>query len=79
MVKAAPSAAFVVAEPYFLLEFEIVAFDPPAPPGVVWGFDCQGVLQRGFSCSVVGGHVCTILGGPLGPDLSVCKLVSGGT
>ena len=29
MVKAAPSAAFVVAEPNFLLEFEIVAFDPP--------------------------------------------------
>ena len=30
MVKAAPSAAFVVAEPSFLLEFEIVAFDPPS-------------------------------------------------
>ena len=30
MVKAAPSAAFVVAEPHFLLEFEIVAFDPPS-------------------------------------------------
>src|ERR1700693_4171152 len=30
MVKAAPAAAFVVAEPNLLLEFEIVAFDPPA-------------------------------------------------
>jgi hypothetical protein len=29
MVKAAPSAAFVVAEPNLLLEFEIIAFDPP--------------------------------------------------
>jgi len=30
MVKAAPSAAFVAAELNFLLEFEIVAFGPPA-------------------------------------------------
>ena len=30
MVKAAPAAAFVVAEADLLLEFEIVAFDPPA-------------------------------------------------
>jgi hypothetical protein len=28
MVKAAPSAAFAVAEPNFLLKFETVAFDP---------------------------------------------------
>jgi hypothetical protein len=30
VVKAAPSAALVMAEPNFLLEFEIVAFDPPS-------------------------------------------------
>jgi hypothetical protein len=30
MVKAAPSAAFVAAEPNLLLEFEVIAFDPPA-------------------------------------------------
>jgi hypothetical protein len=30
VVKAAPSAAFIVPEPNFLLELEIVAFDPPA-------------------------------------------------
>jgi len=29
MVKATPSAAFVVAESDFLLEFEIIPFDPP--------------------------------------------------
>ena len=35
MVKAAPSAAFVVAEPNLLLEFEIIAFDPPAQLGQI--------------------------------------------
>jgi hypothetical protein len=35
MVKAAPSAAFVVAEPHFLLEFEIVTFDAPAQLGQI--------------------------------------------
>jgi hypothetical protein len=30
MVKAAPAAAFVMTEADLLLEFEIVAFDPPA-------------------------------------------------
>src|SRR5271157_4060112 len=35
MVKAAPSATFVVAKPDLLLEFEIVAFDPPAQLGQI--------------------------------------------
>jgi hypothetical protein len=30
MVKAAPATAFVVSETDFLLEFEIVALNPPA-------------------------------------------------
>src|SRR4051812_24401631 len=34
MVKAAPAAAFVVAEAKFLLEVLIVALDPPAPLGL---------------------------------------------
>ena len=29
-METAPATAFIVAKPKFLLEFEIVAFDPPA-------------------------------------------------
>src|SRR5271168_184999 len=35
MVKAAPTAAFIVTEADLLLEFEIVALDPPAELGLV--------------------------------------------
>jgi len=30
MVEAAPTAAFIVPEADFLLQLEIIAFDPPA-------------------------------------------------
>jgi hypothetical protein len=33
VVKASPSSSFVVAQPQFLLEFLIVAFDDPAMLG----------------------------------------------
>ena len=33
MVEAAPSAAFVVAQSNFLLQFEVVTLDPPAELG----------------------------------------------
>ena len=33
VVKAAPASSFVVIEPEFLLEFLIVALDPPAQFG----------------------------------------------
>ena len=33
MMKAAPSASFIVTEPEFLLQFLIVALDPPAQLG----------------------------------------------
>ena len=35
MVKASPAAAFIVTETDLLLEFEIVAFDPPAQLGLI--------------------------------------------
>jgi len=35
MMKAAPSASFIVTEPEFLLQFLIVALDPPAQLGQV--------------------------------------------
>jgi hypothetical protein len=35
MVKASPAAAFIVTEADLLLEFEIVAFDPPPELGLV--------------------------------------------
>ena len=35
MVKAAPTAAFIVTEADLLLEFEIVALDPPAQLGLI--------------------------------------------
>jgi ATP-dependent Clp protease adapter protein ClpS len=35
VVKAAPTAAFVVSWPDLLLEFEIVALDPPAEFGMI--------------------------------------------
>ena len=34
-MKAAPSASFIVAEPEFLLQFLIVALDPPAQFGEI--------------------------------------------
>src|ERR1700709_383333 len=34
MVKAAPTAAFVLAKPKFLLEVLVIALDPPAPLGL---------------------------------------------
>ena len=35
MVEAAPSAAFVVAQSNFLLQFEVVTLDPPAELGMI--------------------------------------------
>ena len=35
MVKAAPAAAFIVTEADLLLEFEIVALDPPTHLGLI--------------------------------------------
>jgi hypothetical protein len=35
VVKAPPTSAFVVAQPNLLLEFEIIALDPPAQLGQV--------------------------------------------
>ena len=35
MVKASPTAAFVVTETEFLLEFEIISLDPPAKFGLI--------------------------------------------
>ena len=35
MVKAAPATSLIVTETDFLLEFEIVALNPPAELGVI--------------------------------------------
>ena len=35
MVKATPTAAFIVTETKFLLEFEIISLDPPAQFGLI--------------------------------------------
>jgi hypothetical protein len=35
MVEAAPAAALIVTEADLLLEFEVVAFDPPAQLGLI--------------------------------------------
>jgi hypothetical protein len=35
MVEAAPAAAFIVTEADLLLEFEVVAFNPPAQLGLI--------------------------------------------
>ena len=35
MVEATPTTAFVVTETDLLLEFEIIAFDPPAQLGLI--------------------------------------------
>ena len=35
MVKATPTAAFIVTETKFLLEFEIISLDPPAKFGLI--------------------------------------------
>jgi len=35
MVETAPSAAFIVAQSHFLLQFEIVTLDPPAELGKI--------------------------------------------
>jgi hypothetical protein len=58
MAEATPSAAFVVAETDFLLEFEIIAFDPPAhlrhidqalERDVGWQFGEPVVVRLGFA------------------------------
>jgi hypothetical protein len=61
MVKAAPSAAFVVAEPDLLLEFEVIAFNAPAQLGRI-----DQALERdvGWQC---GEPVMVRLGFALGP------------
>jgi hypothetical protein len=35
MVKATPTAAFIMTETKFLLEFEIISLDPPAKFGLI--------------------------------------------
>ena len=45
MVKASPAAAFIVTETNLLLEFEIVAFDPPAHLGPI-----DHAFERNVGC-----------------------------
>ena len=59
MVEATPAAAFVVTETDLLLEFEIVAFDPPAQLGLIdHAFERDVGRQRGepvvirFGCAL---------------------------
>src|ERR1700733_14051481 len=59
MVEAAPSAAFIVAQSHFLLQFEIVALDPPAQLGKIdHAFEPDVGCHRGkpvvirFSCAL---------------------------
>ena len=48
MVEAAPAAAFIVTEADLLLEFEVVAFDPPAQLGLIdHTFEWDVGWQRG--------------------------------
>jgi len=56
------------------------------PPDSYGGFVVKGILRRRSPFLMAGrgsvrrvGIACSILGGPIGSDLSVCKLVSGGT
>src|SRR6476619_6408176 len=57
MMKAAPSASFIVAEPEFLLQFLIVALDPPAQFGEIdeipqrhIGWQTGQPILRRFGC-----------------------------
>ena len=61
MVKASPAAAFIVTEADLLLEFEIVAFDPPAQLGLI-----DHALQRDLGRQR-GKPVMIRLGGALRP------------
>ena len=48
MMEAAPSSALVVIKPDLLLQFEIVALDPPAELGQIdQALECDVGLQRG--------------------------------
>ena len=48
MVEAAPAAAFIVTEADLLLEFEVVALDPPAQLGLIdHAFERDVGRQRG--------------------------------
>ena len=48
MVEAAPAAALIVTEADLLLEFEVVAFDPPAQLGLIdHAFEWDVGRQRG--------------------------------
>src|SRR3954470_22198735 len=52
MMKAAPTASFIMIEPEFLLEVLIIPLDPPAQFGRVNQIDCCATIKTGHPATI---------------------------
>src|ERR1700736_355444 len=83
MVEAAPSAAFVVAQSNFLLQFEVITLDSPAELGMIdHAFEADVDGHRGepvvirFGCALWPVDQQPLHLGGLGPDGTQAATVS---